>query len=76
MTTSVTPSTTPERRAPAAARSQRLRPRGKSDAKLALAFIAPALIGFLVFYIWPTLRGIYLKLAAARLERGAGEESR
>jgi multiple sugar transport system permease protein len=43
---------------------------------LALAFIAPAPIGFLVFYIWPTLRGIYLKLAAARLERGAGEESR
>jgi multiple sugar transport system permease protein len=26
----------------------------------ALAFIAPALLGFAVFYFWPTLRGIYL----------------
>ena len=25
----------------------------------ALAFIAPALLGFAVFYFWPTLRGIY-----------------
>ncbi|WP_432562702.1 carbohydrate ABC transporter permease [Kineococcus sp. SYSU DK003] len=25
----------------------------------ALAFIAPALLGFVVFYFWPTLRGIY-----------------
>ncbi len=25
----------------------------------ALAFIAPALLGFAVFYLWPTLRGLY-----------------
>lgn len=25
----------------------------------ALAFIAPALLGFTVFYLWPTLRGLY-----------------
>ncbi|MEZ0492001.1 carbohydrate ABC transporter permease [Kineococcus sp. TBRC 1896] len=28
----------------------------------ALAFVAPALLGFTVFYFWPTLRGLYYSL--------------
>ncbi|WP_432540948.1 carbohydrate ABC transporter permease [Kineococcus sp. SYSU DK002] len=41
---------------------QQLRPdvNGSTRERLtALAFIAPALLGFVVFYFWPTLRGIY-----------------
>ena len=41
---------------------QRLRPdvNGSPRERLtALAFIAPALLGFAVFYFWPTLRGFY-----------------
>ena len=38
----------------------RQRPRNLGDLWLALVFIAPALIGFLVFLLWPTLRGIWL----------------
>lgn len=30
------------------------------DLKIALLFIAPAMIGFVVFYVLPTLRGVYL----------------
>ncbi|MEW1806727.1 sugar ABC transporter permease [Pseudarthrobacter sp. NPDC080039] len=37
-----------------------VRRRGQSDMKVALFFIAPAMIGFIVFYLVPTLRGIYL----------------
>lgn len=37
-----------------------LKRRGRSDLKIALFFIAPAMIGFVVFYLVPTLRGIYL----------------
>lgn len=36
-------------------------PRG-GDLKVALLFIAPAAVGFAVFYLWPTIRGIYLSL--------------
>lgn len=34
--------------------------RGSGDARTALAFIAPAMLGYLVFLVWPTLRGVYL----------------
>lgn len=37
-----------------------LKRRGQSDLKTALFFIAPAMIGFIAFYLVPTLRGIYL----------------
>ena len=37
-----------------------VRRRDLGDLWLALAFITPALIGFLVFLLWPTLRGIWL----------------
>ncbi|ADX74414.1 carbohydrate ABC transporter membrane protein 1, CUT1 family [Pseudarthrobacter phenanthrenivorans Sphe3] len=30
------------------------------DLKIALLFIAPAMIGFIVFYVVPTIRGVYL----------------
>jgi multiple sugar transport system permease protein len=33
---------------------------GPRERWTALAFIAPALLGFVVFYLWPTLRGFYL----------------
>ncbi|WP_344222083.1 sugar ABC transporter permease [Kribbella sancticallisti] len=40
-----------------AARSKR---RSLGDLKVAMIFLAPATLGFVVFYIWPTLRGAYL----------------
>jgi multiple sugar transport system permease protein len=39
----------------------------RDDTRLALLFILPALIGFLVFMIWPTLRGIYLSFTKFNL---------
>lgn len=38
------------------------RPPGRSDLGMALVFIAPAAFGFLVFYLYPTIRGIYFSL--------------
>ncbi|PRY17176.1 carbohydrate ABC transporter permease [Kineococcus rhizosphaerae] len=43
-------------------RGQGLRPDSNGSRRerlTALAFVAPALLGFVVFYLWPTLRGIY-----------------
>lgn len=34
--------------------------RGSGDLWTALAFIAPAMLGYLVFLVWPTLRGVQL----------------
>src|ERR1044072_2636993 len=39
----------------------------RGDGLLAAAFIAPALFGFLVFLLWPTLRGIYLSFTRFNL---------
>jgi multiple sugar transport system permease protein len=39
----------------------------KDDTRLAILFIAPALVGFLIFMIWPTLRGIYLSFTKFNL---------
>jgi multiple sugar transport system permease protein len=33
---------------------------GRSDHRWALVFIGPAVIGFLAFYVWPLIRGIYV----------------
>jgi multiple sugar transport system permease protein len=41
--------------------------RRRDDTRLALLFIAPALVGFLGFYIWPLLRGIYLSFTKFNL---------
>ena len=37
-------------------------PPGKGDLWVALIFIAPALVGFLVFYLYPFLRGLYFSM--------------
>jgi multiple sugar transport system permease protein len=42
-------------------------PRRRDDTRLALLFILPALIGFLIFMLWPTLRGIYLSFTKFNL---------
>jgi multiple sugar transport system permease protein len=34
--------------------------RSLGDLRIAMIFLAPATLGFVVFYIWPTLRGAYL----------------
>ncbi|TDU89471.1 multiple sugar transport system permease protein [Kribbella voronezhensis] len=48
--------------------SRRKAPTGyRDDTRLALLFILPALIGFSVFMIWPTLRGIYLSFTKFNL---------
>lgn len=41
--------------------------RKRDDTQLALLFILPALLGFLVFMVWPTLRGIYLSFTKFNL---------
>lgn len=41
--------------------------RHRDDTRVALLFIAPALVGFLLFYIWPLLRGIYLSFTKFNL---------
>lgn len=39
----------------------------KDDTRLALLFITPAAVGFLVFLIWPLIRGIYLSFTSYNL---------
>lgn len=34
--------------------------RGRSDFRVAMFFIAPAFVGLIAFYVFPTLRGLYL----------------
>jgi len=41
--------------------------RRRDDTRLALIFIAPAAVGFLVFLIWPLTRGIYLSFTSFNL---------
>ena len=43
------------------------RARKRDDTRLAFLFILPALIGFLVFMVWPLLRGIYLSFTRFNL---------
>ena len=44
-----------------------LAPSHRGDAKIAWILIAPAALGFLVFAVYPTLRGIYLSFTDFRL---------
>lgn len=60
---------------PDAARSRRARERGPVTRRsarrrgllLPLAFLAPAGLGYLVFYLWPTVRGIWLSFTSFNL---------
>jgi multiple sugar transport system permease protein len=56
-------STTP----PTAAPARRSQGKARDDTRLALLFILPALIGFLVFMVWPTVRGIWLSFTKFNL---------
>ena len=63
MTTTTARGAAPARKAPGtgtgnAAPRRRRRPR--SDLRVALLFIAPAMIGFVAFYLVPSIRGVYL----------------
>ncbi|MFI9585486.1 carbohydrate ABC transporter permease [Streptomyces sp. NPDC052236] len=40
---------------------------GRGDGALAALFIAPAMLGYLVFLLWPTLRGIWLSFTRFNL---------
>ncbi|MCP3425389.1 sugar ABC transporter permease [Rothia sp. AR01] len=60
---------------PDAARNRRARERGPVTRRsarrrgllLPLAFLAPAGLGYLVFYLWPTVRGIWLSFTSFNL---------
>lgn len=54
------PSTTSAKK-PAPSRPRRRGP-SRGDTRAALLFIAPATFGFLVFHLWPAIRGIYYSL--------------
>ncbi|MFE0802157.1 carbohydrate ABC transporter permease [Streptomyces sp. NPDC058812] len=43
------------------------RAENRGDGRLAAVFVAPALLGFTVFLLWPTLRGIYLSFTRFNL---------
>jgi multiple sugar transport system permease protein len=43
------------------------RPPGKGDLGMALIFILPAAIGFLVFFVYPFFRGFYFSLTRYNL---------
>jgi len=45
----------------------RRRPRGGSDLGMAVLFIIPAAIGFLFFYLYPSIRGLYFSLTKYNL---------
>lgn len=39
----------------------------RDDTRLAILFILPALVGFLIFMVWPALRGLYLSFTKFNL---------
>jgi multiple sugar transport system permease protein len=61
------PSRLPLRGAEPLEPTQKARARARGDGPVAALFIAPALLGFLVFLLWPTLRGVYLSFTRFNL---------
>jgi multiple sugar transport system permease protein len=47
--------------------------RFNSETRAAFLFLLPATIGFVVFYAWPALRGVYLSFTDFDLLRNSGE---
>lgn len=47
--------------------------KGLGDLRVAMGFLLPALIGFLVFYVAPAIRGIYISLTDWNLLANTGE---
>jgi multiple sugar transport system permease protein len=58
--------TTPSREA-TGSRTSAPRQKPSDDTRLALLFIFPALLGYVVFLVWPTIRGIYLSFTKFNL---------
>ncbi len=44
---------------------------GRGELIAAVGFIAPALVGFAIFFVWPTIRGIYLSFTNYDGRRGS-----
>jgi multiple sugar transport system permease protein len=61
---------------PAAARGTRAKPRRLrmgGETRAALLFLLPSFVGFVVFYAYPALRGLYLSFTDFNLLRNSGE---
>ena len=61
---------------PAAARETRAKPRRMrmgGETRAALLFLLPSFVGFVVFYAYPALRGLYLSFTDFNLLRNSGE---
>jgi ABC-type sugar transport system permease subunit len=61
------PSKPPRRRKKSRGAVNAKSPAHRKDARLAWILIAPALVGFLVFAVYPTIRGIYLSFTNFRV---------
>ncbi|MEU2288406.1 sugar ABC transporter permease [Streptomyces sp. NPDC013178] len=61
------PSRLPLSGAATAAPTKGAKTRAHGDGALAAVFVAPAMLGFLVFLLWPTLRGVYLSFTRFNL---------
>ncbi|MDQ1575339.1 MAG: multiple sugar transport system permease protein [Microbacteriaceae bacterium] len=68
VTTPTLPAAEPGTASPAKRKSARPHsPAHRGDGKLAWILISPALIGFLLFYVYPTIRGVYLSFTDFRV---------
>jgi multiple sugar transport system permease protein len=60
----------PGLRHPAEGRWARIR---RSEASTAMLFLIPSLVGFVLFYLYPTIRGVYLSLTDFNILRNSGD---
>ena len=47
------------------------KPARRSDFRSAMLFLIPAFIGFIAFFAWPTVRGVYLSFTEFNLLRAS-----